>query len=325
MKAIEISRPGGPETLRLVERPDPVPGPREVLIAVEAAGVNRPDIFQRKGFYPPPPGVTDIPGLEVAGHILAVGEAVTGWQEGDRICALVAGGGYAERCVAPVETLLPAPARLPLAHAAGLPETIFTVWSNVFERAYLDRGEWLLCHGGSSGIGTTAIQLAKAFGAHVIVTAGSEEKCGFCRELGADLALNYREADFVEAAKQATDGRGVDVVLDMVGGDYIPRNISCLAEDGRHVSIAFLRGSEASFDFMSVMRKRLTLTGSTLRNRSNAFKGAVADSVRRLVWPMVEEGRIAPVVDSTIPLAEAARAHARMEASRHIGKILLAS
>jgi len=325
MKAIEISRPGGPETLRLVERPDPVPGPREVLIAVEAAGVNRPDIFQRKGFYPPPPGVTDIPGLEVAGHILAVGEAVTGWQEGDRICALVAGGGYAERCVAPVETLLPAPARLPLAHAAGLPETIFTVWSNVFERAYLDRGEWLLCHGGSSGIGTTAIQLAKAFGAHVIVTAGSEEKCGFCRELGADLALNYREADFVEAAKQATDGRGVDVVLDMVGGDYIPRNISCLAEDGRHVSIAFLRGSEASFDFMSVMRKRLTLTGSTLRNRSNAFKGAVADSVRRLVWPMVEEGRIAPVVDSTIVLAEAARAHARMEASRHIGKILLAS
>lgn len=323
MKAIEIASPGGPESLRLVDRPDPAPGPREALIAVEAAGVNRPDIFQRKGFYPPPPGVTDIPGLEVAGRILAVGEAVTGWQEGDRVCALVAGGGYAERAVAPVETILPAPAALPLAHAAGLPETIFTVWSNVFERAYLDRGEWLLCHGGSSGIGTTAIQLAKAFGAHVIVTNGSEKKCAFCRALGADLAVNYREADFVEAAREATDGRGVNVVLDMVGGDYIPRNIACLAEDGRHVSIAFLRGSEATLDFMGVMRKRLTLTGSTLRNRSVAFKGAVADSLRRLVWPLVEEGRIAPAIDSTFPLAEAARAHARMESGAHMGKILL--
>jgi len=323
MKAIEIAGKGGPEALRLVERPEPAPGPREVVIAVAGAGINRPDIFQRKGFYPPPPGVTDIPGLEVAGRIVAVGEQVVGWQEGDPVCALVAGGGYAERCTAPVETLLPVPENLPLAHAAGLPETVFTVWSNVFERAYLDRGEWLLCHGGSSGIGTAAIQLAKAFEARVIVTAGSEKKCAFCRELGADLAVNYREADFVEAAREATGGAGVHVVLDMVGGDYVARNLGCLAEDGRHVSIAFLRGSEATLDLMPVMRKRLTLTGSTLRNRSNAFKGAIAESVRRLVWPLIEAGELAPVVDSTFPLSEAADAHARMESGEHMGKILL--
>ena len=323
MKAIEIAGKGGPEVLRLVERPDPEPGPREVLIAVAAAGVNRPDVFQRKGFYPPPPGVTDIPGLEVSGHVLSVGEEVVGAQEGDRVCALVAGGGYAERCVAPIETVLPAPGRLPLAEAAGLPETVFTVWSNVFERAYLDRNEWLLCHGGSSGIGSTAIQLAKAFEAKVIVTAGSEEKCAFCRDLGADLAVNYRAADFVEAVREATGGRGVDVVLDMVGGDYIGRNIASLAEDGRHASIAFLRGSEATLDLMPIMRKRLTLTGSTLRNRSDAFKGAVADSVRRLVWPLIEEGRVTPLIDSRVPLAEAAKAHARMESGMHMGKILL--
>jgi len=323
MKAIEITESDGPEALSLVERPDPQPGPREVLIAVTAAGVNRPDVLQRKGAYPPPPGVTDIPGLEVAGHIAALSEEVQGWKEGDPVCALVAGGGYGEYCVAPVETVLPAPAAIPLAHAAGLPETVFTVWSNVFERAYLDRGEWLLCHGGSSGIGSMAIQLAKTFEAHILVTAGSDEKCAFCRELGADRAVNYRNADFVEAARKVTDGRGMDVVLDMVGGDYVPRNLKALGADGRHVSIAFLRGREAQIDIVSVMLKRLTLTGSGLRGRPLAFKEAVAQSVRRLVWPEIEAGWIAPVIDSTFPLAEAAKAHARMEAGDHMGKMLL--
>jgi len=323
MKAIEIADFDGPEQLRMVERPDPRPGPREVVIAVTAAGVNRPDVIQRRGAYPPPEGVTDIPGLEVSGRIAAVGPEVEDWREGDAVCALVAGGGYGAYCLAPVETVLPAPQALPLAHAAGLPETVFTVWSNVFERGYLDSGEWLLCHGGSSGIGTIAIQLAKAFAAHVVVTAGSEEKCAFCRQLGADRAVNYRDADFVAAAREATGGRGVDVVLDMVGGHYLPRNLKALGPDGRHVSIAFLEGRSGEIDIAQVMFKRLTLTGSGLRGRSNAFKGAVAQAVHRLVWPEIEAGRVAPVVDSSFALADAAEAHARMESGAHMGKILL--
>lgn len=323
MKAIEINAFGGPEVLTIGNRPDPEPGPREVLIKVTAAGVNRPDVMQRKGLYPPPAGASDIPGLEVSGEIVAVGAEAEDFAVGDRVCALLSGGGYAELAAAPLECVLPAPAALPLSHAAGLPETVFTVWSNVFERAYLDAGEWLLVHGGTSGIGTTAIQLAKAFDAHVIATAGSAEKCDLCRELGADLAINYHDADFVSAAKEATGGHGVDVVLDMVGGDYIPRNIECLAPDGRHVTIAFLKGPKVEISLVPVMLKRLTLTGSTLRARPLDFKGAVANSVRRLVWPLIEEGKIAPVIDSTFPLADAAKAHARMESSAHMGKILL--
>ncbi len=323
MKAIEIERAGGPEVLRPVTRPDPEPGPHEVLIRVVAAGVNRPDVLQRMGLYPPPPGASDIPGLEVSGTVLACGAAVDDWRPGDRVVALLAGGGYAELAVAPVETLLPVPESLPLADAAGLPETLFTVWSNVFERGCLDAGEWLLCHGGSSGIGTMAIQLAKAFDAQVIVTAGTDAKCAFCRELGADLAVNYRTADFVAAVAEATGGRGVDVVLDMVGGDYVPRNIRCLAEAGRHVSIAFLRGPRAEIDIVAIMRKRLTLTGSTLRNRDLAFKAALGDGIRNLVWPLVAAGRVRPVIDSRFRLEEAADAHRRLESGEHMGKILL--
>ena len=323
MKAIEIEGPGGPEVLRLVTRPDPEPGPREVLIKVAAAGINRPDILQRMGLYPPPPGASDIPGLEVSGTILACGAEVEEWRPGDRVVALLAGGGYAELAVAPAETLLPVPDTLPLADAAGLPETLFTVWSNVFERGCLDAGEWLLCHGGSSGIGTMAIQLAKAFDAQVIVTAGTDAKCAFCRELGADQAVNYRTADFVAAVEEATGGRGVDVVLDMVGGDYVPRNIRCLAEAGRHVSIAFLRGPRAEIDIVAIMRKRLTLTGSTLRNRALAFKAALRDEIRHLVWPLVAEGRVRPVIDSRFRLEDVAAAHRRLEAGEHMGKILL--
>lgn len=323
MKAVEIVAPGGPEMLRLVERPDPVPGPRELLVEVVAAGVNRPDIVQREGRYPPPPGASDIPGLEVSGRVRATGPEVEGWQVGDAVCGLVAGGGYAELCTVPVETALAVPPALDLAHAAGLPETVFTVWSNVFERGALDRGEWLLVHGGSSGIGSTAIRLAKLFDARVVTTAGSAEKCAFCRDLGADVVVNYRERDFVEAVREATGGRGVDVVLDMVGGGYVPRNLACLAEEGRHVSIAFLGGASAEIPIPAVMTRRLTLTGSTLRARSLDFKAALAQSVEAFVWPMVASGAFAPAIDSRFPLAAAADAHRRMERGDHMGKILL--
>ncbi len=323
MKAIAIREPGGPEVLVPVERPVPEPGPGELLIRVAAAGVNRPDVFQRMGMYPPPPGASELPGLEVSGIVEAVGEGVTRFRSGDAVVALLAGGGYAEYAVAPEATTLPAPQGIPLVDAAGLPETVFTVWSNVFERAYLDRGEWLLVHGGASGIGTTAIQLAKAFDAHVIVTAGSDEKCRFCLELGADAAINYRTEDFVERVKAITGGRGVDVVLDMVGGDYVPRNIAVLAEGGRHVSIAFLKGPKVELNMLPVMLKRLTLTGSTLRSRPLAFKAALAEEVERHVWPLLADGRFRPVIDSRLPLEQAAHAHRRMEQSAHIGKILL--
>lgn len=323
MKAIEISHYGGPDVLRLCERDDPVPGPGEVLIAVVAAGVNRPDIIQRQGHYPAPPGASDLPGLEISGKIKALGAGVSDWAVGDKVCALVTGGGYADLCVAPTETLLAVPDSLPLAHAAGLPETAFTVWSNLFERAALDAGEWVLVHGGSSGIGSMAIQLAKAFGAHVITTAGSLEKCEFCRTLGADVAVQYNRQDFVKEVMSATDNRGVDVVLDMVGGSYIPRNIACLAPNGRHVTIAFLEGPMAEINLAPIMLKRLTLTGSTLRARPLAFKAAIRDALAQLVWPLVAAGTVRPIIDSIFPLADAALAHARMEKSAHMGKILL--
>jgi len=323
MQVVEFAGAGGLDVIRLAERDIPRPGPDEVLIRVAAAGVNRPDIIQRQGLYPPPPGASDIPGLEVSGHVAALGEGVTDWAEGEAVCALIAGGGYADYALAPVGTLLPIPDGLPLEQAAGLPETAFTVWSNVFDRGRFAPGEWLLAHGGSSGIGAMAIQLAKAFDGHVIATAGSQEKCNFCLNLGADEAVNYREADFVSAVKEATDGRGVDVVLDMVGGDYLPRNIACLAEDGRHVTIAFLNGPSAEINLAPVMLKRLTLTGSTLRARSPAFKEALRDSVREFVWPLIGRGIVRPVIDSRFPLEQAAEAHRRMESGAHMGKILL--
>ena len=323
MQAIAIREPGGPEVLEAVALPIPEPGAGELRIKVAAAGVNRPDVFQRMGMYPPPPGASPLPGLEVVGVVDAVGDAVTRYRPGDAVVALLAGGGYAEYAIAPEATTLPAPNGVSLVDAAGLPETVFTVWSNVFERAYLDRGEWLLVHGGASGIGTTAIQLAKAFDAHVIATAGTDEKCRFCADLGADLAINYRREDFVERVREATGGRGVDVVLDMVGGEYVPRNLAALAEDGRHVSIAFLKGPKVTLNMLPVMLKRLTLTGSTLRARPLAFKAALAEEVERHVWPLIAEGRFQPVIDSRLPLARAADAHRRMEESAHIGKILL--
>ncbi len=323
MNAIAIREPGGPEVLEPVALPVPQPGAGELRIKVAAAGVNRPDVFQRMGMYPPPPGASALPGLEVSGVVDAVGEGVTRYRPGEAVVALLAGGGYAEYAIAPEATTLPAPDGIPLVDAAGLPETVFTVWSNVFERAYLDRGEWLLVHGGASGIGTTAIQLARAFDAHVIVTAGSDEKCRFCLELGADAAINYRTEDFVERVKAITGGRGVDVVLDMVGGDYVPRNIAALAEDGRHVSIAFLKGPKVALNMLPVMLKRLTLTGATLRSRPLAFKAALAEEVERHVWPLLADGRFRPVIDSRLPLKQAADAHRRMEKSAHIGKILL--
>jgi NADPH2:quinone reductase len=323
MTAIEISSPGGPEVLKPVTRPVPEPKAGEVLIEVAAAGINRPDVFQRKGHYDPPPGAPDIPGLEIAGRIVKVASDVTAFKVGDQVCALVAGGGYAEFCTAPAPQCLPVPAGLSMVEAAALPETFFTVWSNVFDRGNLKSGESLLVHGGSSGIGTTAIQLGRAFGARVFTTAGSAEKCDACLKLGAERAINYRDEDFVEAVKAATDGRGVDVVLDMVGGDYIPRSLSVMAADGRHVSIAFLRGSKTTLDFNAIMRKRLTLTGSTLRPRPVADKAAIADKLKAQVWPKIAEGAIRPVIYKALPLAEAAAAHALMESSEHIGKIVL--
>ena len=323
MRCIEISESGGPEKLVLGERPLPLPAAGEVLIAVHAAGVNRPDVIQRMGRYPAPPGASDLPGLEVAGTVVAIGEGVTTPTVGDNICALVSGGGYAEYVTAPALTCLPIPKSLSMTEAAAVPETFFTVWHNVFERGALKTGETFLVHGGSSGIGTTAIQLAKAFGAYVVTTAGSDEKCDACRKLGADLVINYTTADFVEEIRSQLPGKGVDVILDMVGGDYIPRNIRCLKADGRLVNIAFLQGSKIEVDFMPVMLKRLTLSGSTLRPRSTAFKGAVAAALRTHVWPLIEKGTIRPVMDSVLALEEAAEAHRLMESSRHIGKIVL--
>jgi NADPH:quinone reductase len=323
MTAVEITRPGEPEVLKAAKRPLPQPGAGEVLIEVAAAGVNRPDVLQRRGLYEPPPGTTDIPGLEVAGTVVAVGPSVTRWKAGERVCALVAGGGYAEYCPAPEGQCLPVPEGFSMVEAACVPETFFTVWTNVFQRGRLRGGESFLVHGGSSGIGTTAIQLAKAFGAKVFATAGSAEKCKACEALGADLAVNYKEEDFVEAIGKATGGRGVDVVLDMVGGDYIPRSIKVMAPDARHVSIAFLRGPKVELNVEPVMRKRLTLTGSTLRPRSVAEKSAIAAELMEKVWPLLSAGKIKPVVYKTFPLAEAAQAHALMESSEHIGKIAL--
>ena len=323
MTAIEITTPGGPEALQPTERPVPQPGKGEILIEVHAAGINRPDVLQRMGKYEPPPGASDIPGLEVSGIVAALGEGVTDIKVGDKVCALLAGGGYAEYVTAPSAQVLPIPAGLSMVEAACLPETFFTVWSNVFDRGRLKEGETFLVHGGSSGIGTTAIPLAKAFGAKVFTTAGSAEKCAVCVELGADRAINYKDEDFVEVIKAETKGRGVDVVLDMVGGDYIPRTISIMATEGRHVSIAFLQSPKVALNFFPVMTKRLTLTGSTLRARPIADKKAIADQLREKVWPLLSSGKIAPRVYKTFPLAEVAEAHALMESSQHIGKIAL--
>ena len=322
MKAIAIREPGGPDVLQLAEIETPTPGHGEILIRVEAAGVNRPDTIQRMGLYPPPPGAPATPGLEVAGEVVATGAGVTRWKAGDRVCALVGGGGYAEYCVAHEAHTLPVPKGLSMTEAAALPETFFTVWTNVFERGALKAGETFLVHGGTSGIGTTAIQLGVIFGSTVIATAGSSEKCKACERLGAH-AVNYREQDFVEEAKKLTDGRGVDVILDMVGGDYIERNIKAAATDGRIVSIAFLNGSTANVNFMPVMLKRLTLTGSTLRPRSVEEKAAIAAALEAKVWPLIEAGRVKPLIDKVFPLAQASDAHALMEKSSHIGKIVL--
>lgn len=323
MRAVEITKPGGPEVLAVTQRPVPSPAPGEVLIEIHAAGINRPDVFQRMGRYDPPPGASDIPGLEVAGIVTALGPDVAGLTVGDSVCALVAGGGYAEFCTVPAVQCLPVPDGLSMVEAAAIPETFFTVWSNVFDRGRLAEGETILIHGGSSGIGTTAIQLAKSIGAHVFTTAGNAEKCAACTRLGADRAINYREEDFAAIVHEATGGRGVDVVLDMVGGDYIPRSIACLAADGRHVSIALLKGSKAEIDFTAIMRKRLTLTGSTLRPRPVADKAAIAAKLRKHVWSKIAAGSIRPLVHDTFPLAEASKAHALMESSVHIGKIVL--
>ncbi len=323
MTAIEIREPGGPEALVPTSRPLPEPGEGEVLVRLAAAGVNRPDVMQRQGGYPPPPGASDIPGLEIAGAVVALGPGVTELAIGDQVTALVTGGGYAEYCTAPVPQCLPIPDGLSLVEAACLPETFFTVWTNVFDRGGLQAGETFLVHGGSSGIGTTAIQMAKAFGARVFATAGSAEKCRACESLGAERAINYREEDFVQAVKEATGKKGVDVILDMVGGDYVQRNISALAPDGRLCYIAFLGGSKAEVDLLPMMLKRITISGSTLRARSVAFKGAIADNLRNKVWPRIAAGKIKPVVHATFPLAEAAEAHRLMESSAHIGKIAL--
>ena len=324
MRCVEIREPGGPEVLEIAERPDPVPGPGEVLIAVVAAGVNRPDVLQRRGGYPPPKGASDLPGLEVSGTVLEVGDGVPRPRIGEAVCALVPGGGYATRCVAASELCLPVPEGVDIVSSAGLPETCFTVWTNVFDRGRLAAGETALFHGGSSGIGTTAIQMAAARGARAIVTAGSDEKCQACLELGAFAAINYRDKDFVDEVRRLTDGRGVDLILDIVGGSYVPRNLAALAVDGRLVVIGLMAGEpEAPVDFRKVLGRRLTITGSTLRPRSVAEKAIIARAVLAEVWPLVSDGRVRPVVHRTFPLAEAAAAHRLMETSDHIGKILL--
>lgn len=323
MRAVEITQPGGPEVLSPTTRPIPVPMAGEVLIKVAVAGVNRPDVVQRQGLYPPPPGASDLPGLEVSGTVAALGPDVTGWQVGDKVCALLGGGGYAEYATAPAGQVLPVPDGLDMVQAAALPETVFTVWTNVVERAGLSAGESFLVHGGTSGIGTIAIQLAKALGATVFATAGGADKVAACTALGADHAIDYKSQDFVAVVKEATGKRGVDVVLDMVGGDYLPRNIDCLAVDGRHVTIAFLRGPKVELNLAPVMLKRLTLTGSTLRARSAAQKAALAVAVKDKVWPLVAAGKVRPVIATTFPLERAADAHRLMESSAHIGKIML--
>lgn len=326
MKAVEITSHGAPEVLRLGERPDPQPGAGEVLIRVAASGVNRPDVLQRTGNYPVPPGASDIPGLEVAGEIVAgdaQAMAAAGFKVGDRVCALVAGGGYAQLCVAPVGQCLPVPKGLSDTEAASLPETFFTVWSNVFDRGRLQPGEWFLVQGGTSGIGVTAIQMAKALGARVIATAGSDDKCQACLKLGADHAINYKTQDFAEEAKKLTGGNGVDVILDMVAGAYVAREVQCLAEDGRLVIIAIQGGTKSEVNAGLVLRRRLTVTGSTLRPRPVAFKAAIAASLKKDVWPLVEGKKIQPVIHSTFAAADAAKAHALMESNQHVGKIVL--
>lgn len=324
MTAIAIPKPGGPDALVPERRPVPQPGEGEILIKVAAAGVNRPDVMQRMGLYPPPPGAPDIPGLELAGEVVTLGANVKRWKLGDRVTALVGGGGYAEYCVAHESHALPVPGNLSMAEAAALPETSFTVWTNVFERGRLQKGETFLVHGGTSGIGTTAIQLAKAFGATVFTTAGSDEKCDACRKLGADHAINYKTQDFVAETKKTTGGKGINLILDMVGGDYIERNYEAASIDGRIVQIAFQGDPRATVDFRRLMLKRLTHTGSTLRSRSIAEKAAVARAVEENAWPLLAAGTVKPVMYKTFPLAEAAAAHALMESSRHIGKIVLA-
>ncbi|MBU2581495.1 MAG: NAD(P)H-quinone oxidoreductase [Alphaproteobacteria bacterium] len=323
MSAIHVVGKGGPEVLKPVEMAVPQPGTGQVLIKVEAAGVNRPDVMQRQGLYPAPKGHSEIPGLEVAGTIAATGPGPARFNVGDKVMALVNGGGYAEFAVADEPCCLPVPDGLSMQQAGGFAETFFTVWHNVFERAHLGSGEWFLIHGGTSGIGVTAIQLAKAFGARVIATAGSDAKCDACRQLGADVAVNYRSEDFVEKAKEATAKKGVDVILDMVGGDYIARNIACLGDDGRMVNIAYQKGSKAEIDFLRVMLKRLTITGSTLRIRPTDVKARIARGLEEYVLPMIGDGRVKVVMDSTYPLREAAAAHARMDEGKHIGKIVL--
>ncbi|WP_233998632.1 NAD(P)H-quinone oxidoreductase [Erythrobacter sp. YT30] len=323
MRAIGFDAPGGPDVLAVEEIAVPDIGDHDVLIKVAFAGVNRPDCIQRAGHYPAPPGASPVLGLEVSGHVVAIGSSVPDDMLGRRVAALTPGGGYAEFCAAPWQHCLPVPDNMDLAEAAALPETLFTVWHNVFERGMARDGESLLVHGGTSGIGTMAIMLAKAFGLSVIVTCGDESKCEAARKVGADLAINYRETDFVEAVQTRTDGAGVDIVLDMVSGDYVPRNLKCLAEDGRHVTIAVLGGAKAELFMPMVMMRRLTLTGSTLRPRSDAFKAALAHEIAHTAWPLFTNGELSPVMDQTFPLAEAAAAHARMEAGQHIGKIIL--
>ena len=325
MICIEIAEPGGPEVLRAIERPDPVPGPGDLLIRVAAAGINRPDVLQRRGAYPPPPGASDIPGLEVAGTIAAVGDRVSGWRVGDRVCALVSGGGYATMCVAPAPQCLPVPSSMDLIAASAMPETFFTVWTNVFDRGHLMSGETALFHGGTSGIGTTAIQLAAARGATVLVTAGTEEKCRACVALGAAHAINYRSQDFVEAVKQLTNKRGVDLILDIMGGDYLPRNLAALAIDGRLVQIGLMGGESSTVDLRRVLGRRLTITGSTLRARTVEEKGEIASALMRDVWPLLERGAVKPIVYKVFPLVQASEAHRLMESSDHIGKIVLSA
>ena len=323
MTAIEITKPGGPEVLVPCQRPVPVPAAGEVLLKVVAAGVNRPDVIQRKGLYPPPPGASDIPGLEISGTVVAVGEGVDPTEIGGRFCALVSGGGYAEYCVAPFDQCLTVPPALDMAQAAAIPETLFTVWHNVFERAYAVEGETILVHGGTSGIGTMAIKLGKLFGLTVIVTCGSDDKCAAAKALGADHAINYATTDFVEEIKRITEGQGVHIVLDMVAGGYVARNLQCLREDGRHVTIAVQGGMVAEINMAYVMSRRLTLTGSTLRARSAQFKALLTDEIQRTVWPSVADGQLRPEMDKSFPLTEAAAAHAHMESGEHVGKIVL--
>ncbi|MCV2867118.1 NAD(P)H-quinone oxidoreductase [Defluviimonas sp. WL0002] len=320
MRAVEITKPGGPEVLAMSEQPVPQPAAGQILIEIAYAGVNRPDALQRAGAYAPPPSASPLPGLEAAGRVAAVGPDVSDWKVGDEVCALLPGGGYAEYAVTPAAHALPVPRGMGLKEAACLPETFFTVWTNVFERGGLKAGELFLVHGGSSGIGTTAIQLASTLGARVFTTAGSDEKCAVCKDLGAERAINYRDEDFVEIVR---DAGGADLILDMVGGDYLPRNVRALADDGRLVQIAFLSGPKVELNFAQVMARRLTITGSTLRPQSDLAKARIASALREHVWPLIEAGRIAPVMDSAFPLADAAAAHARIESSGHVGKIVL--